>query len=140
MKSSLLAQLCVALLTNATPTAASPLEDLTRIGPPKCRFASQWSQDDVLKNPSAFEWDLLYWEGRFHQNDVAYNTANGMSYDGTQLNWTTGARTKKHPFSAASKEVRASFILNRYNTSRKEERIGKSKIWEEIWQEANLWM
>lgn len=28
-----------------------------------------------------------------------------MSYDGTQLDWTTGERTKKHPFSAASKEV-----------------------------------
>ncbi|POR36978.1 Uncharacterized protein TPAR_02821 [Tolypocladium paradoxum] len=28
-----------------------------------------------------------------------------MSYDGTQLNWTTGKRTSKHPFSAASKEA-----------------------------------
>ncbi|KAL3956127.1 hypothetical protein ACCO45_008973 [Purpureocillium lilacinum] len=28
-----------------------------------------------------------------------------MSYDGTQLNWTTGERTLKHPFSAASKEA-----------------------------------
>lgn len=48
---------------------------------------------------------MLYWEGQFHQNNVSYNSANGMSYDGTQLDWVTGERTKKHPFSAASKEV-----------------------------------
>ncbi|KAG5977248.1 hypothetical protein E4U55_006949 [Claviceps digitariae] len=28
-----------------------------------------------------------------------------MTYDGTQLDWITGDRTKKHPFSAASKEA-----------------------------------
>ncbi|XWW98398.1 hypothetical protein V2A60_006398 [Cordyceps javanica] len=28
-----------------------------------------------------------------------------MTYDGTQLDWVTGERTKKHPFSAASKEA-----------------------------------
>ena len=48
---------------------------------------------------------MLYWEGQFHQNNVSYNTGNGMSYDGTEIDWTTGERTQKHPFSAASKEV-----------------------------------
>lgn len=48
---------------------------------------------------------MLYWEGKFHQNNVSYNTQNGMSYDGTNINYTTGERTEKHPFSAASKEV-----------------------------------
>ena len=48
---------------------------------------------------------MLYWEGKFHQNDTAYNVANGMSYDGTQLDWNTGVKSDKHPFSAASKEV-----------------------------------
>lgn len=72
---------------------------------PSCRFALDWTQEDVLKHSEWFEWDLLYWEGKFHQNDVSYNSANGMSYDGTQLDWKTGERTKKHPFSAASKEV-----------------------------------
>jgi hypothetical protein len=62
--------------------------------------------EQVLEDPDSFEWDLLYWEGKFHQNDVSYNSANGMSYDGTQLDLDTGERTKKHPFSAASKEVR----------------------------------
>lgn len=72
---------------------------------PSCRFASKWTQQKLLANPRGFEQDLLFWEGKFHQDDVAYNAANGMSYDGTQLNWTTGERTAKHPFSAASKEV-----------------------------------
>lgn len=74
-------------------------------GESSCRFGLEWSQKDVLKKTDEFIWDLLYWEGKFHQNDVAYNTANGMSYDGTQLDWVTGERTKKHIFSAASKEV-----------------------------------
>lgn len=72
---------------------------------PSCRFGLEWSQKEVLKRPDEFVWDLLYWEGKFHQNDVAYNTKNGMSYDGTQLDWNTGKHTKKHTFSAASKEV-----------------------------------
>lgn len=72
---------------------------------PPCRFALDWSQQDVLDNTDDFVWDLLYWEGKFHQNDIAYNSKNGMSYDGTQLDWDTGKRTKKHAFSAASKEV-----------------------------------
>lgn len=72
---------------------------------PSCRFALQWTQQDILRQPDLFEWDLLYWEGKFHQNNVSYNEVNGMSYDGTQLDLTTGERTAKHPFSAASKEV-----------------------------------
>jgi hypothetical protein len=75
-------------------------------GIPACRFASQYSQQDVLKDPGRFIQDLLYWEGQFHRNNVSYDTGNGMSYDGTQIDWTTGAATQKHPFSAASKEVR----------------------------------
>ncbi|KPM42166.1 hypothetical protein AK830_g4372 [Neonectria ditissima] len=72
---------------------------------PSCRFGLEWSQKDVLARTDDFIWDLLYWEGKFHQNDVAYNTKNGMSYDGTQIDWVTGKRTKKHAFSAASKEA-----------------------------------
>lgn len=83
-------------------SAAAPTSEY-----PKCRFSPQYSQYDVLKDSSAFAWDMLYWEGHFHQNDVGYNTANGMSYNGTLLNPITGLNnvTRKHPFSAASKEV-----------------------------------
>ena len=70
-----------------------------------CRFALDWPQDKVLESTEEFIWDLLYWEGKFHQNDVSYNSANGMTYDGTQLDWVTGEATKLHTFSAASKEV-----------------------------------
>lgn len=72
---------------------------------PSCRFATQYTQQQVLSNPNRFINDMLYWEGQFHQNNVSYNTGNGMSYDGTEIDWTTGERTNKHPFSAASKEV-----------------------------------
>lgn len=72
--------------------------------PPKCRFSPRFSQQDVLRNPKAFANDIFYWEGQFHANNTGYNTANGMSYDGTLIHGTTGLATEKHPFSAASKE------------------------------------
>lgn len=72
---------------------------------PPCRFVERYPQAEVVHNPSKFIYDMLYWEGKFHQNDVSYNTVNGMSYDGTNLDYTTGGKTAKHPFSAASKEV-----------------------------------
>jgi hypothetical protein len=76
-------------------------------GAPPCRFALKWTQEELLERPDDFASDLLYWEGKFHQDDIAYNAKNGMSYDGSQVNWETGVATEKHTFSAASKEVRA---------------------------------
>jgi hypothetical protein len=73
-------------------------------GTPKCRFSPTFSQAQILRDPTSFISDVLYWEGKFHQNNVSYNSYNGMSYDGTLLNETTGLATAKHPFSAASKE------------------------------------
>jgi hypothetical protein len=72
---------------------------------PPCRFSKQYTQAQILQNPDNFISDLLFWEGKFHQNNVSLNTFNGMSYDGTLLDPTTGLATAKHPFSAASKEV-----------------------------------
>lgn len=73
--------------------------------PLKCRFSSLFTQEQILHDPHPFISDLLYWEGKFHQNNVSYNSFNGMSYDGTLLDETTGLASAKHPFSAASKEV-----------------------------------
>ncbi|KAH7041217.1 putative GPI anchored protein [Microdochium trichocladiopsis] len=78
--------------------------------PPTCRFALKTTQEQVLKATDDFIWDMLYWEGKFHQNSVAYNSLNGMTYDGTLLDWTTGEPTQLHTFSAASKEALA-FML-----------------------------
>jgi hypothetical protein len=74
------------------------------LGTPNCRFSLSFTQEEILKDPNPFISDVLYWEGKFHQNNVSYNTYNGMSYDGTLLDETTGIATAKHPFSAASKE------------------------------------
>lgn len=95
------------------PTAALALAALVKALPaqsgaasaPSCRFALQYTQKQVLQDPSSFINDMLYWEGQFHQNNVSYNTGNGMSYDGTNIDFVTGEMTVKHPFSAASKEV-----------------------------------
>jgi hypothetical protein len=109
MKSSL-SSVLAALALSLSLAAASPQYSNPKA--PSCRFGLEWSQKDVLEQTDGFIWDLLYWEGKFHQNDVAYNTQNGMSYDGTQLDWKTGKRTKKHTFSAASKEVSHSPLPN----------------------------
>ncbi|SPO01984.1 probable GPI anchored protein [Cephalotrichum gorgonifer] len=89
----------------ATLAHALPSSHQGHSSAPSCRFALDWPQKEVLKNTDKFIWDLLYWEGKFHQNDISYNTANGMSYDGVQLDWVTGDATEVHTFSAASKEA-----------------------------------
>jgi hypothetical protein len=50
---------------------------------------------------------MMYWEGQFHADDIGYNTANGMTYDGTLIDPITGRNniSEKHVFSAASKEA-----------------------------------
>jgi hypothetical protein len=101
-----ISQASLLALAGAAIADTLPAQYQRRSAAPSCRFALEWSQDEVLSNPDGFIDDLLYWEGQFHQNNVSYNTGNGMSYDGTQLDWVTGQRTAKHPFSAASKEVR----------------------------------
>lgn len=96
----------------------SLLPAATSVGPPlretpKCRFSPQYSLEDVLSDSDAFVWDLLYWEGHFHQNNVGYNQANGMTFDGTLLDPITGTANFSglHPFSAASKESLHVMIL-----------------------------
>ncbi|KAJ5508080.1 hypothetical protein N7527_010223 [Penicillium freii] len=42
--------------------------------------AADEEDDDV--EPTAFINDLLYWEGKFHQNNISYNSNNVISYDG----------------------------------------------------------
>ena len=73
---------------------------------PACRFALDWSEEELLADPDGFASDMLYWEGKFHQDAIAFNAENGMSYDGAQIDWETGLSIITKPFSAASKEVR----------------------------------
>uniref|UniRef100_A0A8H7K666 Endo-beta-1,2-glucanase SGL domain-containing protein n=1 Tax=Bionectria ochroleuca TaxID=29856 RepID=A0A8H7K666_BIOOC len=100
-----------ALFANALPSGSSS-ESRGHDAPP-CRFALKWSQEQVLEHTDDFVSDLLYWEGKFHQNDIAYNAENGMSYDGSQIDWVTGENTKKHTFSAASKEALQIMLYSR---------------------------
>ncbi|OZJ01651.1 hypothetical protein BZG36_05205 [Bifiguratus adelaidae] len=72
---------------------------------PPCRFSPTYTIDEIVKDPTAFEQDVLFWEGHFHQLNVSLNTYNGMTYDGTLIDPVNGTRTAKHPFSAASKEA-----------------------------------
>lgn len=91
-------------LTWAALASALPAKH-GQAGAPSCRFAQQYTQQQIMQDPTNLISDMLYWEGQFHQNNVSYNSINAMTYDGTNLNFTTGERTIKHGFSAASKEV-----------------------------------
>lgn len=101
-QTSSLALTCAAL-AKALPSTSGGANE------PSCRFALQYTQKQILQDPTNFINDMLYWEGKFHQNNVSYNADNGMSYDGTNIDWVRGERTIKHPFSAASKEVSRKF-------------------------------
>lgn len=70
-----------------------------------CRFVQDFTQSDILEDPSGFLDEYLYWESKFHVPDIAYNPDNGMTYDGSQIDWTTGLATTRKDFSASSKEV-----------------------------------
>ena len=98
----------VLLLLSGSEALPNPNPDPSQ---PPCRFSKRYSQAQILNNPYIFISDLLFWEGKFHQNNVSLNTFNGMSYDGTLIDPTTGLATAKHPFSAASKEVSSSILL-----------------------------
>ena len=108
----IIAKFCAFLSITSIPLAAT----VTAYSTPdafNCRFSPQYSQEDILSNDDTFVWDLFYWEGRFHQNNIGYNTANSMTYDGTLLNPLTGLNNISglHPFSAASKESLHIMIL-----------------------------
>jgi hypothetical protein len=70
-----------------------------------CRFSPQYSQKDVLNNPDNYTCEIFYHEGRFHQDGVGFNAANGMTYDAAYLNTTTGLVQSRNTCSAASREV-----------------------------------
>jgi len=73
----------------------------------QCRFSPTFTQENVLSDPDSYAWEMMYWEGQFHANDIGYNTENGMTYDGTLIDPVTGQHnvSEKHVFSAASKEA-----------------------------------
>jgi hypothetical protein len=97
--------LSLLLLSGATLTVGFPAAEKNIAS--SCRYALKYSQKQLMSNPDGFINDMLYWEGHFHQNGVGYNTANGMTYDGTQIDLNTGlaAPGLRHNFSASSKEV-----------------------------------
>ena len=75
---------------------------------PSCRFAHQYTTQQLITNATArqeYLKNVMYWEGKFHQDGVGLNVASGLTYDGHGLNFTTGEIFgDPHLFSAASKE------------------------------------
>lgn len=90
-------------------TTASP-------SPPQCRFAPHFHPTRILTNPQPFIATVLSHESAFlaHPN-IAYNPLNGLTYDGTLLDSTTGLALAnaagRHNFSAASKEALHIMVL-----------------------------
>eukprot|EP01102_Stenamoeba_stenopodia_P001672 TRINITY_DN11510_c0_g1_i1.p1 TRINITY_DN11510_c0_g1~~TRINITY_DN11510_c0_g1_i1.p1 ORF type:complete len:553 (+),score=122.93 TRINITY_DN11510_c0_g1_i1:63-1661(+) len=76
--------------------------------PPNCRFAMQYTVDDLLSNETAladFIDSILYWEGQFHQDGIGYDAQYALTYDGHAIDYLSGeAISPLHTFSAPSKE------------------------------------
>jgi len=75
---------------------------------PSCRFAKQYTKTQLYTNETArdqFLKDVLYWEGKFHQDGVGINYKSGLTYDGHPIDYQTGKISGDvHIFSASSKE------------------------------------
>lgn len=76
--------------------------------PHPCRFALEYTAEDLLSSPKIqqqFLEAIVYYEGQFHQDQIGYCAANGLTYDGRSINITSGeAADGLHEFSASSKE------------------------------------
>lgn len=96
-----LTQATLLALATASAAYASPHSKKE----PKCRFALDWTTEEIVENPDKFAWDMLYWEGQFHRDKIAYNADNGMTLDGRYIDYKSGEPITEKPFSASSKEV-----------------------------------
>jgi hypothetical protein len=79
---------------------------LVEAAAPPCRFAPLFDQQELISNPKtrdAFLRASMYWEGQFHK--VGFSESNGLTFDGTGLNYSTGEPAAPlHYWTAASKE------------------------------------
>lgn len=71
-----------------------------------CRFSKYYDFQELSKNQikiNEFIKETMFWEGQFHK--IAYNNFTGITFDGTEINYTTGLPTQPlHFWTAASKE------------------------------------
>lgn len=78
-----------------------------------CRFASKFTAEQLWTSVEAREQflELVFkWEGKWAKVGLASSTST--TYDGTELDWTTGKPTQPlHTFSAASKEALHIMVL-----------------------------
>jgi hypothetical protein len=76
--------------------------------PPPCRFSRNFTREELLTSAErrdAFLKAVMYWEGHFHTPYVSYNPHCGLTYDGTEIDYTQGTpREPLHFWSAPSKE------------------------------------
>ena len=78
-------------------------------GQSPCRFADLYTIDDLVSNRDnaihRFKMDMCWWEGKFGYG-VGYNQQLGITYDGHEIDYTTGdLHEHLHFFTAASKEA-----------------------------------
>lgn len=74
-----------------------------------CRFANLFTIDDLVYNRNdaihQFKMFMCYWEGQFGYG-VGYNQEIGITYDGHEIDYTTGdLHDNLHYWTAASKEA-----------------------------------
>lgn len=79
-----------------------------------CRFSPQYTTEEIIHYPDNFISDIFFWEGGYHQSEVAYNIHNGVTYDHAILDPRTGLVAENSGWSNPRNEVSRNRLNDRF--------------------------
>ena len=95
-------------ITGALATPLSSLAPRWDTLPTECRFAPDWTLDDILADPESFKRTYITRESKFHTTpNISYHPDTGMGYDTREILLDTGLlnTSTSHYNGASSKEA-----------------------------------
>lgn len=81
----------------------------------RCRFAFDFTQEQIRQDATDFVTNIFYWDGQFHQDGVGYDHSTGVTIDHVLLGYATGLpRGPPEMVSNPRNEVSFAFWLQAY--------------------------
>lgn len=62
-----------------------------------CRFSPNFTQDEIMRDPTRFEDNIFYWDGQFHTDGIGYHSSTGLVISHTALGYQTGLPSTLSP-------------------------------------------
>ena len=62
-----------------------------------CRFSPNFTQEEIMGDPTRFEDKIFYWDGQFHTDGIGYHSSNGLVISHTALGYQTGLPSTLSP-------------------------------------------